>query len=106
MQAKDNRLLLATIGWSKEKHTTHLPEGLRRYDTRFASAGFSCRFAPQNDKKILAKTENLININYPKSQNFDEIVVFSAGFENSSVLGVHEFSSSAEKAEYRKIMTF
>jgi len=22
MQAKDNRLLLATIGWSKEKHTT------------------------------------------------------------------------------------
>ena len=41
-----------------------------------------------------------------KSQNFDEIVVFSAGFENSSVLGVHEFSSSAEKAEYRKIMTF
>ena len=41
-----------------------------------------------------------------KSQNFDEIVVFSAGFKNSSVLGVHEFSSSAEKAEYRKIMTF
>ena len=37
-------------------------------------------------KKILAKTENLINLNYPKSQNFDEIVVFSAGFENSSVL--------------------
>ncbi|UKI14418.1 MAG: hypothetical protein L6V85_10340 [Clostridiales bacterium] len=70
MQAKDNRMLLATIGWSKEKHTTHLPEGLRRYDTRFASAGFSRRFAPQNDKKILAKTENLININYPKSQNF------------------------------------
>ena len=63
----------------------NLPEGLRRYDTRFASAGFSRRFAPQNDKKILAKTENLININYLKSQNFDEIVVFSAGFENSSV---------------------
>ncbi len=48
----------------------NLPEGLRRYDTRFASAGFSRRFAPQNDKKILAKTENLININYPDSQNF------------------------------------
>ena len=31
MQAKDNRLLLATIGWSKEKHTTHLPEGLPYY---------------------------------------------------------------------------
>ena len=41
-----------------------------------------------------------------KSQNFDEIVVFSAGSEKSSVLGVHDFSGSAEKAEYRKIMTF
>ena len=48
----------------------NLPEGLRSYDTRFASAGFSRRFAPQNDKKILAKTKNLININYLKSQNF------------------------------------
>ena len=41
-----------------------------------------------------------------KSQNFDEIVVFSAGSEKSSVLGVHDFSGSAEKAKYRKIMTF
>ena len=41
-----------------------------------------------------------------KSQNFDEIVVFSAGSGKSSVLGVHDFSGSAEKAEYRKIMTF
>ena len=41
-----------------------------------------------------------------KSQNFDEIVFFSAGSEKSSVLGVHDFSGSAEKAEYRKIMTF
>ena len=35
------------------------------------------------------KAENLINLNYPKSQNFDEIVVFSAGFENSSVRVAH-----------------
>ncbi len=41
-----------------------------------------------------------------KSQNFDEIVVFSAGSGKSSVLGVNDFSGSAEKAEYRKIMTF
>ena len=41
-----------------------------------------------------------------KSQNFDEIVFFSAGSEKSSVLGVHDFSGSAEKAKYRKIMTF
>ena len=41
-----------------------------------------------------------------KSQNFDEIVFFSAGSEKSSVLGVHDFSGSAEKAEYRKTMTF
>ena len=31
-------------------------------------------------KKILAKTENLINLNYPKSQNFDEILTFLLGF--------------------------
>ena len=61
-----------------------------------------CSFAPspQKYKSIFWGPLTL------KSQNFDEIVVFSAGFENSSVLGVHEFSSSAEKAEYRKIMTF
>ena len=41
-----------------------------------------------------------------KRREFDEIVVFSAGSEKSSVLGVHDFSGSAEKAEYRKIMTF
>ncbi len=39
MQAKDNRLLLATIGWSKEKHTTHLPEGLPYYQ---AHARYFC----------------------------------------------------------------
>ena len=31
---------------------------------------------------------------------------FSAGSEKSSVLGVHDFSGSAEKAKYLKIMTF
>jgi len=31
-------------------------------------------------------------------------VFFSAGSEKSSVLGVHDFSGSAEKAEYRKII--
>ena len=60
-------------------------------------------FSPRKYKSILRGFYNKDSL---KSQNFDEIVVFSAGFENSSVLGVHEFSSSAEKAEYRKIMTF
>ena len=40
-------------------------------------------------KTLPLKAENLINTNYPKSQNFDEIMVFSAGFENSSVRGAH-----------------
>ena len=41
-----------------------------------------------------------------KSQNFDEIVFFSAGSEKSSVLGVHDFSGSAEKAKYRELSPF
>ena len=41
-----------------------------------------------------------------KRREFDGFLGFFAGFENPSVLSVHEFSGSAEKAEYRKIMTF
>lgn len=55
--------------------------------------------------KLVVKGENCI-IYFVKSQNFDEIVFFSAGSENSSVHKVHEFSGSVEKAKYRKIMTF
>jgi len=33
-------------------------------------------------------------------------VVFSAGSEKSSVLGVHDFSGSAEKAKYREFSPF
>ena len=36
-----------------------------------------------------------------KRGNLDEIVFFSAGSEKSSVLSVHEFSGSVEKAKYR-----
>ena len=41
-----------------------------------------------------------------KRREFDEIVFFSAGSEKSSVLGVHDFSGSAEKAKYRKLSPF
>ena len=41
-----------------------------------------------------------------KRREFDEIVVFSAGSEKSSVLGVHDFSGSAEKAKYRELSPF
>ena len=62
-----------------------------------------CSFSPRKYKSILRGFYNKDSL---KSQNFDEIVVFSAGSEKSSVLGVHDFSGSAEKAKYRKIMTF
>ena len=62
-----------------------------------------CSFSPRKYKSILRGFYNKDSL---KSQNFDEIVFFSAGSEKSSVLGVHDFSGSAEKAEYRKIMTF
>ncbi len=62
-----------------------------------------CSFSPRKYKSILRGFYNKDSI---KSQNFDEIVFFSAGSEKSSVLGVHDFSGSSEKAEYRKIMTF
>ena len=39
-----------------------------------------CSFSPQVQKYLVGSPKPL------KSQNFDEIVVFSAGFENSSVL--------------------
>ena len=45
------------------------------------SGRFSRRFAPQNDIKCFA--QNTLSL---KSQNFDEIVFFSAGSEKSSVL--------------------
>ncbi|MBS6461024.1 MAG: hypothetical protein KH349_03595 [Clostridium sp.] len=41
-----------------------------------------------------------------KRREFDEIVVFSAGSEKPSVLSVHDFSGSAEKAKYRKLSPF
>ncbi len=41
-----------------------------------------------------------------KRREFDEIVVFSAGSEKFSVLGVHDFSGSAEKAKYRELSPF
>ncbi len=41
-----------------------------------------------------------------KRREFDEIVFFSAGSEKSSVLGVHDFSGSAEKAKYRELSPF
>ena len=62
-----------------------------------------CSFSPRKYKSILRGFYNKDSL---KSQNFDEIVFFSAGSEKSSVLGVHDFSGSAEKAKYRKIMTF
>ena len=70
--------------------------------THFNRLSVFCSFtpSPHKYKSILWGPLTL------KSQNFDEIVFFSAGSEKSSVLGVHDFSGSAEKAEYRKIMTF
>ena len=60
----------------------------------------------RNDIKYFVRKIVFSLITLLKSQNFDEIVFFSAGSGKSSVLGVHDFSGSAEKAEYRKIMTF
>ena len=48
----------------------------------------------------------MLNILLLKRREFDEIVVFSAGSEKSSVLGVHDFSGSAEKAKYREFSPF
>ena len=41
-----------------------------------------------------------------KRREFDEIVFFSAGSENPSVLGVHGFSGFRKNSKGRKIMTF
>ena len=70
----------------------------------FPSGGLP-RYA-RND--IVLRTQNNISSNYSrlKRREFDEIVFFSVGFENYSVLGVHEFSSSAEKAKYRELSPF
>ena len=70
----------------------------------FPSGGLP-RYA-RND--IVLRTQNNICSNYSrlKRREFDEIVFFSVGFENYSVLGVHEFSSSAEKAKYRELSPF
>ena len=52
-------------------------------------------------------TQYLVGTPSPiKRREFDEIVVFSAGSEKSSVLGVHDFSGSAEKAKYRELSPF
>ena len=48
----------------------------------------------------------MLNIVLLKRREFDEIVVFSAGSEKSSVLGVHDFSGSAKKAKYRELSPF
>ena len=55
------------------------------------------------DKKHPVRVLNIVSL---KRREFDEIVFFSAGSEKSSVLGVHDFSGSAEKAKYRKLSPF
>lgn len=50
----------------------------------------------------MQESPNDSRIKIPRKRgNLDEIVFFSAGSENSSVLSVHEFSGSVEKAKYR-----
>ncbi len=59
-----------------------------------------CSFSPKVQKYLLGSPNPI------KRREFDEIVVFSAGSEKSSVLGVHDFSGSAEKAKYRELSPF
>ena len=59
-----------------------------------------CSFSPKVQKYLLGSLSPI------KRREFDEIVVFSAGSEKSSVLGVHDFSGSAEKAKYRELSPF
>ena len=59
-----------------------------------------CSFSPKVQKYLLGTPSPI------KRREFDEIVVFSAGSEKSSVLGVHDFSGSAEKAKYRELSPF
>ena len=59
-----------------------------------------CSFSPKVQKYLLGSPSPI------KRREFDEIVVFSAGSEKSSVLGVHDFSGSAEKAKYRELLPF
>ena len=62
MQAKDNRLLLATIGWSKEKHTTHLPEGLPYYQAhaRYCIVGPDGILCTREEKEHTRKRVSII----------------------------------------------
>ena len=55
------------------------------------------------DKKHPVRVLYIVSL---KRREFDEIVVFSAGSEKSSVLDVHDFSGSAEKTKYRELSPF
>ena len=65
---------------------------------------------PQRALRLFSSVQHTLNRQTPpnslKRREFDEIVFFSAGSEKSSVLGVHDFSGSAEKAKYRELSPF
>jgi len=64
------------------------------------------KYLRKNKKIPPFEGEILFFCTFLKRQNFDKILFFSAGSEKPSVLGVHDFSGSAEKGKYCKIMMF